>query len=210
MTIPNLLTLVRIFLTPLLAWLLANRWMTAAFYIFFIAGLTDALDGSIARILGQKSRLGSYIDPLADKLLLITCFLLLWKVGQIPSWLLLITVGRDILILCGFFVLLICQVKVEIRPLVSSKLTTLFELGTVFALLGKSIPALSGWLHEWMYPVLFFTTAGFSVLSAVLYFSVGVSLLQNKWRTGGENPGSKGGERSKDHRPGARGKACCD
>ncbi len=59
MTIPNLLTLARIFLTPMLAWLLLRKSMTAAFFVFFIAGLTDALDGLLARVLDQKSRLGS-------------------------------------------------------------------------------------------------------------------------------------------------------
>ena len=105
MTIPNLLTLARIFLTPMLAWLLLRKSMTAAFFVFFIAGLTDALDGLLARVLDQKSRLGSYIDPVADKLLLVTAFVLLWKIGEIPFWLVLIIVGRDLFILCGFFFL---------------------------------------------------------------------------------------------------------
>ena len=83
MTIPNLLTFARIFLTPLLAWFLLRRWMTPAFFVFFIAGLTDVLDGLLARFLNQKSRLGTYVDPLADKLLLVTSFVLLWKVGEV-------------------------------------------------------------------------------------------------------------------------------
>ena len=174
MTIPNLLTLARIFLTPLLAWLLLRKSMTAAFFVFFIAGLTDALDGLLARVLDQKSRLGSYIDPVADKLLLVTAFVLLWKIGEIPFWLVLITVGRDLLILCGFFVLFFCQVKFEIKPLASSKLTTLFQLGTVFTLLGRPILELSGWI----YSVLFVTTAGFSILSGGQYLLKGLSLLK--------------------------------
>jgi cardiolipin synthase len=174
MTIPNLLTLARIFMTPLLVLLLLRKWMTAAFIVFAIAGLTDALDGLLARVLDQKSRLGSYIDPVADKLLLVTSFLLLWKIGEIPLWLALIIVGRDILILCGFFVLYFSRVKFEIKPLVSSKLTTLFQLGTVFTLLGKSILELSGWI----YSILFVATAGFSILSGGQYLLNGLSLLK--------------------------------
>lgn len=174
MTTPNLFTLVRIFLTPLLAWFLLNKWMTAAFGIFFIAGMTDAMDGLLARALGQKSRLGAHMDPLADKLLLITSFLLLWKAGEIPLWLVLVTVGRDVLILGGFLVLFFCRVKLDIRPLVSSKLTTLFQLGTVFALLGKSIFQLSGW----MYSALFVTTAALSILSGGQYVANGLALLK--------------------------------
>jgi len=174
MTIPNLLSVARIFLTALLAWLLLRQSMTAAFIVFFIAGLTDALDGLLARVLDQKSRLGSYIDPVADKLLLVTAFFLLWKIGEIPFWLLLIIAGRDLVILCGFFVLYFSQVQFEVKPLVSSKLTTLFQLGTVFTLLGRSFLELSGWI----YSVLFVTTAGFSILSGGQYLLNGLSLLK--------------------------------
>jgi len=174
MTIPNLLSVARIFLTALLAWLLLRQSMTAAFIVFFIAGLTDALDGLLARVLDQKSRLGSYIDPVADKLLLVTAFFLLWKIGDIPFWLMLLIAGRDLFILCGFFVLFFCRVKFEIKPLASSKLTTLFQLGTVFTLLGRSILELSGWI----YSVLFVTTAGFSILSGGQYLLKGLSLLK--------------------------------
>jgi len=174
MTIPNLLTVARILLTPLLAWLLVRKWMTAAFCIFFVAGLTDALDGLLARVLEQKSRLGSYIDPFADKFLLITSFLLLWKIGEIPSWLVVITVGRDVFIVGGFFFLFLYGMRFEIRPLTSSKLTTLFELGTVFALLGKSILE----LPAWMYSASFVATAGFSMLSGGQYLLYGVSLVK--------------------------------
>ncbi len=174
MTIPNLLTLARILLTPLLAWFIMNGWMTAAFFVFFIAGLTDAFDGLLARVLNQRSRLGSYIDPLADKLLIVSSFLLLWKIAEIPLWLVLITVGRDLMILSGFFALLFNQVKVEIKPLASSKLTTLFELGTVFILLGKSILEFSGWL----YSAFFIITAGFSIISGGQYFFNGMSLYR--------------------------------
>ncbi|HIJ76449.1 MAG TPA: CDP-alcohol phosphatidyltransferase family protein [Deltaproteobacteria bacterium] len=174
MTIPNLLSVARIFLTALLAWLLLRQSMTAAFIVFFIAGLTDALDGLLARVLDQKSRLGSYIDPVADKLLLVTAFFLLWKIGEIPFWLLLIIAGRDLVILCGFFVLYFSQVQFEVKPLVSSKLTTLFQLGTVFTLLGRSFLELSGWI----YSVLFVTTAGFSILSGGQYLLKGLSLLK--------------------------------
>ncbi len=176
MTIPNLLTFARIFLVPVLAWFLSKEWIRAAFLVFFIAGLTDALDGLLARFLNQKSRLGSFIDPLADKLLLVTSFILLWKLDKIGTWLLLIVVGRDVMILCGFFVLSYCRVKFEIRPLVSSKLTTLFELGTVFTLLGQSILELPGSV----YSALFVTTAGFAILSGGQYLYNGMRLLRKK------------------------------
>lgn len=178
MNIPNILTLARIFLTPMLVWFLIGNHVELAFCVFVSAGFTDALDGLLARILDQKSRLGSFLDPLADKLLLVTCFLILWKIQvrgiSIPPWLVLITVGRDVLILSGFFLLLVYKVKVEIRPLVSSKLTTLFQLLTIFTVLGRSFFALPGW----MYLPIFLITAGFSVVSGWQYVSKGISLYR--------------------------------
>jgi cardiolipin synthase (CMP-forming) len=174
MTIPNLLTLSRMMLTPLLAWLLLYQCIWAAFCVFFLAGLTDALDGLLARVLGQKSKLGSFIDPLADKLLLITSFLLLWQIGFVPPWLMAVAVGRDIVILSGFVALLICRVPFEIKPMIWSKLTTLLELGTIFTVLGKSILD----VPQLVLNVLFFTTAGFAALSGGLYFSSGISLYK--------------------------------
>jgi cardiolipin synthase len=185
MTIPNLLTIGRILLTPLLAWLLIRKSIKPAFFVFFIAGLTDALDGLLARFLNQKSRLGSLIDPFADKFLLVTSFILLWNIGQIPFWLVSITVGRDLVILGGFLVLAVCGVKFEIRPLVSSKLTTLFELATVFFLLGK--PMLE--LRAWMYMSLFLATAGFSILSGVRYTLNGLSMLKRHGLEGSDGAG---------------------
>jgi cardiolipin synthase len=174
MTIPNLLTLGRILLTPLLAWLILQKSMKPAFVVFVIAGLTDALDGLVARVLNQKSRIGSHIDPLADKFLLVTSFLLLWNIGEIPLWLVSITVGRDLLILCGFFVLVFCGVRFEIKPLATSKLTTFFQLGTVFTLLGKPFVE----LHGWVYTALFIITAVFSILSWAQYLVNALILLK--------------------------------
>ncbi len=182
MKIPNFLTLARILITPLLVWLLLGNHVAAAFCVFVFAGLTDALDGLLARVLDQKSRFGSFLDPLADKLLLVTCFLILWKIPirgvHIPTWLVFITVGRDFLILTGFFVLFLYKVRFEVRPLVSSKLTTLFQLMTIFTVLGRSIFA----LPEWMYPMLFVITAVFSFVSGWQYVSMGMSLFRMRRR----------------------------
>ena len=103
MTIPNVLTLVRIFLTPVLVWFLLDGRLTSALIVFFIAGMTDALDGLIARVFHQQSRFGAYIDPLADKILLVTSFVILGYIGLVPTWLAIIAVSRDLMILTGTF-----------------------------------------------------------------------------------------------------------
>ena len=176
MNIPNILTLARIFLTPLLVWLLIGNHVELGFCVFVCAGFTDALDGLLARLLDQKSRLGSFLDPLADKLLLVTCFLILWKVPirevNIPSWLVFVTVGRDVLILGGFLALVLYKVRFEIRPLVSSKLTTLFQLLVIFTVLGRPFFP----LPLWAYQMLFIITAGFSIVSGWQYVSMGMTL----------------------------------
>ncbi len=173
MTIPNFLTLGRIFLTPVLVWFLLDNRLNAALVVFFIAGITDALDGLVARLFNQKSRFGAYIDPLADKILLVTSFVLLGYIGLIPSWLVIIAVSRDLMILLGFFTLVFHQIKVEINPLLSSKLTTFFQLLTVFVMLASSLVTLA----SWMYTILYIVTACFSVFSGGRYLYVGMCLL---------------------------------
>ncbi|MEN6438389.1 MAG: CDP-alcohol phosphatidyltransferase family protein [Syntrophobacter sp.] len=173
MTIPNLLTLSRILLTPVFVWLVLENRLTSALLLFFVAGMTDAADGFIARFFDQKSRFGAHLDPLADKTLLVTSFLVLCHVGLIPAWLVIITVGRDLMIVSGICTLYCIGVKLEMQPLASSKATTFFQLFTVFVMLGSDLAPLPAWI----YTALFFVTAGFSVYSGLRYFGIGRQLL---------------------------------
>jgi cardiolipin synthase (CMP-forming) len=177
MTIPNLLTLGRIFLTPVLVWLLLDGRFKLACAVFFVAGITDALDGLLARLLNQKSRFGAYIDPLADKILLMTSFFILGYIKLIPLWLVIVVISRDIMILLGLFTLVFYQVKVEINPVISSKLTTLFQLLTVFLMLGSKTIELPEW-GQWVFMLLFVTTAGFSIFSGGRYLHIGITALE--------------------------------
>lgn len=179
MTIPNMLTIGRILLTPVLVWLIVGGWRRTAFFLFTVAGMSDAVDGFIARQFNQRSRLGAYMDPLADKILLVSTFIALWYAGKIPLWLIGITVGRDLVILSGFFCLYFSGVKVEVRPLAVSKATTFFQLLTIFSLLGEPLVPLPGAA----YTTLFWVTAALSVYSGWRYVSIGMSLLDA--RSGG-------------------------
>ena len=173
MTIPNLLTVGRIFLTPLLIWFILQGWLASAFLLFFVAGMSDAVDGYLARHFNQKTRFGAYMDPLADKILLVSSFIVLWYVGLCPWWLVAITSARDLMILCGFFYLYFSGTRVEMRPLTVSKATTFFQLLTVFTLLGSSFAP----LPAPAYTALFLITAAFSVYSGWRYLSIGLSIL---------------------------------
>jgi cardiolipin synthase (CMP-forming) len=176
MTVPNLLTILRILLTPLLVWLLLGNRFNEALTVFFIAGMTDGLDGLIARVFHQKSKLGAYLDPLADKILLVTSFLLLGYLKRIPLWLVIVAVSRDAIIMLGLVSLMFHQVQVEIHPVPLSKLTTLFQLGTILAALSSQLVA----LPHLGYTVLFATTAVLSVISGVQYISIGIGMLDSR------------------------------
>lgn len=174
MTVPNFLTLLRILLTPLLVWFLLDRKLNYALAVFLLAGLTDGLDGLIARVFNQKSKLGAYLDPLADKLLLVSSFLLLGRLQLVPSWLVVIAVSRDAIILLGLMMLMFHQIPVEIRPAVVSKATTLAQLLSVLAALGFDLFPLSCWAYR----LLFGVTAALSVVSGFHYIRVGISIYE--------------------------------
>ena len=182
MTIPNILTIMRILLTPVLIWFLLNRCLNYALAVFLIAGLTDGLDGLIARVFNQKSKLGAYLDPLADKLLLVSSFILLGRLHLVPSWLVIIAVSRDAIILLGLVMLMFHQIPVEIRPTAVSKATTLAQLLSVFAALGLDLFP----LPVWNYRLLFGITAALSIVSGFHYIRVGISIYE----------GSKGREKA--------------
>ncbi|MCU0586760.1 MAG: CDP-alcohol phosphatidyltransferase family protein [Syntrophobacteraceae bacterium] len=178
MTIPNLLTLLRIFLTPLLVWFLLDHKLSHALVVFFIAGLTDGLDGLIARLLNQKSRLGAYLDPLADKLLLVSSFILLAWLSKVPNWLVVVTVSRDLMIVMGIATLKFHEIPFEMKPTGVSKITTLCQLMTVLALLASDLLPLPGWI----YSLFFVATTAFSVVSGVQYVAAGVALFEGRHR----------------------------
>jgi len=153
MNIPNCLTILRILLTPLLVWLLLEEKLKAALLVFFIAGLTDGLDGFIARVFRQKTKLGAYLDPLADKFLLVSTFILLGIQNLVPDWLVVIAVSRDTLIILGVLTLMFHNIPLEIRPSLLSKTTTLFQLLTLlvadgFLVFGLAPERLPGSLYD--------------------------------------------------------------
>jgi cardiolipin synthase (CMP-forming) len=176
MTVPNILTLARILLTPLLVWLLLDGDLQLALLVFLIAGLTDGLDGMIARLFDQKTKLGAYLDPLADKILLVSSFILLAHLQVIPVWLVIIAVSRDVIILLGIMTLMFHDIAFDIKPSGVSKATTLLQLATVLA-------AMSSTLFKLPIPVywaLYLFTAGFSIASGIHYLLKGVSLLEGR------------------------------
>jgi cardiolipin synthase len=172
--IPNLLTIIRILLTPFFVILLLKDMFGLALTIFTIAGISDALDGFIARYYNQRTTLGAYLDPIADKILLSSAFIGLAVLKIIPSWLAVIVISRDVLIFIGIAVLTLTEKRYKVRPSIISKCTTATQIITVFVtLLHVNITGLIT-LREFLYWV----TAGLTVVSGFHYIYIGMNILQ--------------------------------
>ncbi len=135
MTIPNLISTLRIILVPIFIIYLIQDKFLGAIAVFILAGVSDGLDGFLARLLNQKSRLGTFLDPLADKFLLVAAFVVLAVCGYIPASLTVVVITRDILILLGVLILFLYKQDIQINPSIVSKITTCLQLTTVFLVL---------------------------------------------------------------------------
>jgi cardiolipin synthase (CMP-forming) len=133
--IPNVLTLLRMLLTPPLAWLLRDGRYDMALLVALVAGFSDALDGYLAKRFSWQSRLGGLIDPVADKLLLIACFVGLAGAGALPWWLAGLVIGRDIVIVAGAVAYHNLVGPLTAEPSRLSKLTTTLQIVLVLATL---------------------------------------------------------------------------
>jgi len=132
--IPNLISIARIMLVLPVALLLLKEQYSWALLLFFIAGVSDGLDGYLAKHFGWRSRLGSILDPLADKLLLVTSFLCLAWVGLIPIWLVVLVMGRDVVIVLGALAFHCLVGRYDMAPTWISKLNTVLQITLVLAL----------------------------------------------------------------------------
>lgn len=133
--IPNVLTVLRILATPVILYRIWERDLDLALILFFLSGMTDTIDGTLARRYGWGSRFGAFIDPIADKTLLVCTFLTLGMRDFIPVWLVWVVIGRDILILLAAVVLKLSGRLTEFPPSVFGKISTLVQLLTAGAIL---------------------------------------------------------------------------
>ncbi len=122
--VPNLITLARLFSVPLMVWLVLNGHFEWAFWLFVVAALTDAVDGFLARRLGIRSTVGAFLDPLADKALLVGVYVALGYGRYLPEWLVIIVVFRDIIIIGGAILYQTLTQSLKMQPLLVSKINT--------------------------------------------------------------------------------------
>jgi cardiolipin synthase (CMP-forming) len=137
LSIPNLITLGRIILVPIVVWAITSGEMRAAFFLFVAAGISDAVDGFIAKRFNMTSELGALIDPLADKALIVSIYVALGIAGALPISLVILVVSRDIMIIAGFMLSWLIGKPMPIRPLPVSKANTAAQIALATLVLAE-------------------------------------------------------------------------
>ena len=128
MSIPNLISLGRIILVPVVVWTIILGEMRASFCLFLAAGISDAVDGFLAKRFHMASELGAYLDPLADKALIVSIYVALGIAGALPISLVILVVSRDIMIISGFMLSWLVNKPMPVRPHPVSKLNTVVQI----------------------------------------------------------------------------------
>jgi cardiolipin synthase len=128
-TLPNAITFARLCAVPGAIWLMLQHRLDIAFWVFIAAGISDGLDGWLARVRNSRSALGALMDPVADKALLVSVYVTLAVLGVLPDWLAILVVFRDLLIVGGVLVLYLLGQPPHIKPLWISKLNTVLQIG---------------------------------------------------------------------------------
>ena len=170
MNVPNLLSIFRFFVTFFFIMAVHADKLRLALYLFIIQGVSDILDGFIARVMGKKTTLGAFLDPLADKTMLVAAFVMLSVKGIIPTWLTVMAILRDVVIAAGFLVLYKIGHTMKPVPTIFGKITTACQIATIVYVL---------WSMARVHDELFFwTTAFFTLLSGLHYVYVGIRLLR--------------------------------
>ena len=172
MTIPNMITILRVILVPIFIIYMINNRILASLVIFSIASFSDALDGFLARVFHQKSNLGAHLDPLVDKILLSTAYIILAIFHMIPSWLAVLIISRDVIILLGVLVLYLHRYPVKIRPSLLSKATTCIQMATIVVVLSNDYLNL-----KFLEIYSFYLAALFTVASGLQYIRSGLIIL---------------------------------
>lgn len=166
LNVPNVITVARLVITPIILWSLINGHARSAFLLFVLAGISDAVDGYLAKRFNQRTQFGAYLDPVADKLLIAGIFISLGWIGELPAWLVFAVVARDVMIVAGVVISAVLARPVRIQPLRVSKLNTALQILLAAVVLADNAFMLGlGPLRD----VLVWVTVLFTGLSLVAY-----------------------------------------
>lgn len=181
MSIPNLITLMRVILVPVVFWLLVTQQLKAAFLVFVLAGISDGIDGFLAKRFHWETELGAYLDPIADKLLIVCIFIALGVTDKLPSWIVIAVVSRDVLIVIAVVLSWLLGHPTPMRPIAVSKANTVAQIvlaavvladeafdlklkGPVFVLIwvtgGLTIASLIAYLRVWLRHMTLYESTG--------------------------------------------------
>jgi len=173
MNLPNYITLVRIVLIPFFINLMIYGYYRSALAVFAAACVTDALDGLIARVTNSITELGALLDPIADKLLILSAFVTLALLGMLPVWLVIIVVSRDVILVLGSLVIYFLRHELRARPSFIGKATTVLQLLVVIlSLVMKAFGNDMAWMQ-----ILHWTTAVFTMASGIQYVVRGTKIV---------------------------------
>lgn len=166
MTLPNLISVLRLLLVPVIVAMIVSGADLAAFWLFVLAGLSDAADGIIARRFNLFSELGAYLDPIADKALLVSIYLSLALIGALPAWLVILVISRDILIVGAVILSWMLSQPIPMHPLMVSKANTTAQIMLAAIVLAEAGLELS---TGGMRLLLIYVVAGLTAVSATAY-----------------------------------------
>lgn len=184
-TLPNIITMARLCAVPATVWLMLQGRLDLAFWMFVAAGVSDGVDGWLARVTNTRSALGAILDPMADKLLLVCVYVTLAAIGVLPDWLAILVVFRDLVIVGGVLALWMLGEPPAIRPMMLSKLNTALQIGlAAMALLlaGFDLRA------EWLLWAAVWTVAATTLASGAIY--VGTALRRHRDANRGDGAGA--------------------
>jgi cardiolipin synthase len=164
--LPNLITLFRLFMVPVLVWMIVTGELYLAFFTFLVVGISDALDGWLARRFGWQTELGAYLDPIADKALLMSIYGALGALEYLPVWLVILVISRDLLIVGAFMLSWLLGREVGVHPLLIGKINTAMQIILVVVVLAEHGLQL-GWML--LVKILIWMTGATTALSAAIY-----------------------------------------
>ncbi len=179
LNISNVFTLIRILLSPVIVWQMSRRNWNFAFGLFVVGAVTDLLDGYLARLFNTQTNLGRMLDPIADKIFLVSSFFSLSFVStpsfQIPAWFVYLLLFREFVLLFGCALLFVLKIKFEVQPILWGKLTTLFQF--IFI-----VWIFSCYFFHWIplktYSIILILLAVYSIFSLLQYVRVGFNYLK--------------------------------
>jgi cardiolipin synthase len=177
--VPNMITAARLLVVPLIVWLILENHLTTAFWLFVAAGISDGIDGALARSFRARTKLGGFLDPAADKALLMAVYVSLAVADLVPNWLVYLIVIRDVLIVTGVGVLTLMKERLAMQPLAISKFNTFVQLAVAALVMAVNGPGFGqqAWIEPAVWLVAFTTAA-----SLALYVTRGIMILRTRER----------------------------